>query len=270
MDDNDGGQSLIAAGIRAVTSADAKQDQLQKELVEVQNRLLQISRGWAVDPNANLDREKRLAAAKRVLDWLASDEEAVYCRVAALQESLCVAEGEEMQIADCGDAQGRRRGEALPRQLRAFLQEWASVAVPKRFEACCGGRQQGAPWLDPNDVHAFVRYLRDYLCTEKAFGDLVGALQPVVNLKTRDEAARRRARRKYVRIILNDYILNPGPSQAPLPLDDAAAGSAFAADHDFSRFGPMAPLLERWAKRLPQALALGAGEHVRSRRETAS
>ena len=25
----------------------------------------------------------------------------------------------------------------------------------------------------------------------------------------------------------------------------------------------MAPLVERWAKRLPQALALGAGEHVK-------
>ena len=149
MDDNDGGQSLIAAGIRAVTSADAKQDQLQKELVEVQNRLLQISRGWAVDPDANLDREKRLAAAKQVLDWLAADDEAVYHRVAALQESLCVAEGEEMPIADCGDAQGRRRGEALSRQLRDFLQEWANVAVPKRFEACSSGREQGARGSTP-------------------------------------------------------------------------------------------------------------------------
>ena len=41
-------------------------------------------------------------------------------------------------------------------------------------------------------------------------------LTPVVSLKTRDEAARRHARRNYVRIILNDYVLNPGPSQAPM------------------------------------------------------
>ena len=70
MRDGDGGQSLIAAGIRAVTSADAKQDQLQKEIQEVQNRLLQLSRGWVVDPDTNIDREKRLMAAKKVLEWL--------------------------------------------------------------------------------------------------------------------------------------------------------------------------------------------------------
>ena len=43
---------------------------------------------------------------------------------------------------------------------------------------------------------------------------------PVVSLKTRDEAARRHARRNYVRIILNDYVLNPGPSQVPMALAD--------------------------------------------------
>ena len=120
MKDGDGGQSLIAAGIRAVTSADAKQNQLHKELVEVQNRLLQLSRGWVVDPDTNVDREKRLLAAKKVIDWLTADEEAVYYRVHALQESLCIADGEELELSDCVDVQSRRHGDPLPRQLQNF------------------------------------------------------------------------------------------------------------------------------------------------------
>jgi hypothetical protein len=36
-----------------------------------------------------------------------------------------------------------------------------------------------------------------------------------------------------------------------------------APEQDFSRFGLMAAFVERWAKRLPLALALGAGEHVK-------
>ena len=66
-------------------------------------------------------------------------------------------------------------------------------------------------------------------------------LQPVVNLKTRDEAARRRARRNYVRIILNDYVLNPGPSQAPMDRrPDSQAEQRGVGEQDFSRFGLMA------------------------------
>jgi hypothetical protein len=263
MRDGDGGQSLIAGGIRAVTSADAKQNQLQKELAEVQNRLLQLSRGWVVDPDTNLDREKRLAAAKKIIDWLTADEEAVYYRVHALQESLCIANGEELALSDCVEVQSRRHAAPLPRQLHNFLHEWATVAVPKRFEDYCNAHKEGEPWLDPNDVNAFTRFLRDYLCTETVFNQLVGVLTPVVSLKTRDEAARRHARRNYVRIILNDYVLNPGPSQVPMALADPSEEQRGVRDQDFSRFGLMASFVERWAKRLPQALALGAGEHVK-------
>ena len=103
-------------------------------------------------------------------------------------------------------------------------------------------------------------------------------LGPVVNLKTRDEAARRRARRKYVRIILNDYVMNPGPSMVPIenpqkgeptgapsPAATGAAGPAGADGEEapnVERFGLMASFVRRWIQRLPQALALGAGEHV--------
>ena len=42
-----------------MTTADEKQDQLEKQIKEVRNRLLQLANGWVVDPDANVDREKR-------------------------------------------------------------------------------------------------------------------------------------------------------------------------------------------------------------------
>ena len=176
-----------------------------------------------------------------------------------------MADGEELQLSDCVDTQSRRKGDPLPRQLHGFLHEWATVAVPKRFEAFCNAHKEGEPWLDPNDVNAFTRYLRDYLCTEKVFGELVGVLGPVVNLKTRDEAARRRARRKYVRIILNDYVLNPGPSQAPLAIRRCLAADS-AAGRRGGRFQPFrADGLVRRA--LDQAPAAGPGPGRRRARQ---
>jgi hypothetical protein len=112
-------------------------------------------------------------------------------------------------------------------------------------------------------MNAFTRYLRDYLLTDKVFDGLVERLSPVVNLKTRDEAALRRARRKYVRIILNDHILNPGPSMAPMNQDEPNGKGKEDGDSNLDRFGLMASLLRRWKNRLPLALALGAGEHVK-------
>ena len=142
MKDGDGGQSLISMGIRAVTSADAKQDQLTKEIGDVQNRLLQLSRDWVVDPDTNIDRERRVLAAKKVVDWLTADEERIYHRVHALEESLCMAEGEELQIADCADNANRRHGDPLPKELKNYLHEWATVAVPKRWETFCNSHQR--------------------------------------------------------------------------------------------------------------------------------
>jgi hypothetical protein len=34
-------------------------------------------------------------------------------------------------------------------------------------------------------------------------------------------------------------------------------------EQSYERFGLMAAFVKRWAQRLPQALALGAGEHVK-------
>ncbi|MGD0516131.1 MAG: virulence factor SrfC family protein [Thermoguttaceae bacterium] len=264
MRDDDGGQSLISAGFRAFATAEGKQNQLQNEIAEVQNRLMQLSSGWVVSSDVNADREKRIAAAKKVLDWLQSDESLIYNRVHALQDSLCVADGDEWQVSDCMEMQSRRHGDPLSRQLRDFLHEWAVAMVPKRWEEYCRTHDVGGPWLDPNEFNAFTRFVRDYLLTDDVFNGLIGHLAPVVNLRTLDEAARRRARRKYVRIILNDYLINPGPSMAPIAIEDPCKERGKAEDgDDFDRFGLMASFLRRWTKRLPLALALGAGEQVR-------
>jgi hypothetical protein len=264
MRDDDGGLSLISAGIRSVTTAEDKQNQLQKEILEIRNRLLQLSRGWVVNPDANVDREKRITAARRVLDWLMADARAVYYRVHALRESLSLREGDELQLADCADIASKRHGDPLPRYLRNFLHEWATAAAPKRWEEHVAAHADGGPWLDPNDVSSFVRYLRDYLLTEPVFEELLKRLGPVVHLKTKDEAARRRARRKYVRVILNDFVMNPGPSMAPIadPQKSADPKPDEPQEDRFGRFGLMAAFVQRWATRLPQALALGGGEHV--------
>jgi hypothetical protein len=274
MRDDDGGLSLISAGIRSVTTATDKQDQLQKEILEIKNRLLQLSRDWVVDPDANVDREKRIRTARRVVDWLIQDEQQAYYRVHAIQDTLSVQPGDELSLADCADIVSKRHGDPLPRSLRVFLHEWATVTVPKRWEDFTSQNSEGGPWLDSNDLNAFVRYLRDYLTSSNVFDVLAERLGPVVHLKTRDEAARRRARRKYVQIIMNDFVMNPGPSMTPIkspqksvdedgnPIHSPPADESEMQQEDFERFGLMASFVQRWAQRLPQALALGAGEHV--------
>ena len=266
MRDDDGGLSLISAGVRAVTTAHDKQNQLEREILEIKNRLLQHSRSWVVDPDANVNRQKRIDTAGKVVDWLLEGEEAIYYRVHALQESLSVHQGDELQLADCTDLAGKRHTDPLPGQLRTFLHEWATVSVPKRWEEYIASHEEGAPWLDPGDVNSFARYLSDYLLSDEVFQELVGRLSPVVNVKTRDEAARRRARRNYVRIILNDQLMNPGPSQTPIKSPqrvlEGEEGEGEGRREGFQRFGLMAGFVRRWASRLPQALALGAGEHV--------
>lgn len=265
MRDDDGGPSLLSAGLRAVTTAVAKQSQLEREIHEVASRLLQLSRCWVADPDTNVDRQKRVCVADRVVDWLLEREDVVYYRVHAIQESLGIHEGDEISLADCMEIASRRHGAPLPRQLRAFLHDWATMSVPKRWDEFTTASDEGGPWLAPGDVYALARYLSDYLLREEVFDELTRRLEPIVGLKTRDEAARRRARRTYVRIIMNDWLLNPGPSMAAIrPANHAAAEQPIdgrPADR-FERFGLMASFVKRWAQRLPQALALGAGEHV--------
>ena len=247
-----------------MTSADAKQDQLLKEIAEVQNRLLQLSRDWVVDPDTNIDRERRVLAAKKVIDWLLDDEERIYHRVHALEESLCMAEGEELAIADCADNASRRHGDPLPRELKNYLHEWATVAVPKRWESFCNDHRDGEPWLDPNDLNMFTRYLRDYLLTDKVFGQLVSQVQPVVGPED-PRRGRPAARSAEVRPHHSQRLPDeprPQPRRYRKRRGEPGKGQG-NGEEDFSRFGLMATLVKQWATRLPMALALGAGEHIK-------
>ena len=259
MGDEDGGLSLISAGWREVTTAERKQQQLEENVDEVYSRLLQLAKGWVVNADSNVDREQRLACAKKVLDWLGSDPQAVYERVKALEHSLGFEDGDQWQISDFADIPTRTGvgrpdpiEKRFPKQLQEFLHERATVSAPQAWEEYTAAHPEGGPWLGADDFNSFVRYMRDYLCSKEVFAQVNTQLMKVVGLKLRDEAARRRARRKYVQIMLNDFVMNPGPSAEPLEEVDA----------DDDEFGLMGPFLTRWRTRLPQALASGAGAEI--------
>jgi hypothetical protein len=176
-------------------------------------------------------------------------------------------EGDELQLADCAEISSKRYGDPLPRHLREYLHDWSSAAVSKRWEEYTAAHQEGGPWLDAADVTSVARYMKDYLTTENVFEEMCKRLGPLVNLKTKDEAARRRARRKYVRILMNDFLMNPGPSMAPIAAPETPGVSREEAEKDqpqadYGAFGLMGGFVKRWVQRLPQALASGAGEHV--------
>ena len=260
MTDHDGGLSLISSGWRQVTTAEKKQNQLESSIVDVYNRLLQLAAGWAVDPDSNVDRTKRLDCAKRVLEWLTKDPQLIYERVLALEHTICLEEGDQWCISDFADMPARTAAgrpdsmeRRFPKQMQEFLHEWATVTVPKNWEEYTQAHPEAGPWLGMEDMGALARYMRDYLCSKSTFDKVVGQLYRVVGLKLRDEAAKRRARRKYIRILMNDLLMNPGPTAEIW--DDVDEDQA-------DDFGLMGPFVMRWQSRLPQALAAGAGSVI--------
>ena len=261
MADDDGGMSLISAGWRQVTTAEKKQDQLERQIKEVYGRLLQLGRGWVVNADSNIDRVQRQKCAQKVLDWLASDQQAVYERVKALEHSLGFRDGDQWQLSDFADIPARRgvgRPDSIEvrfeRQLEEFLHEWATVSAPQVWDEYTAEHPDGGPWLSGEDFAQFTRYLRDYFCNKEVFDEIRGQLLQIVGLKLRDEAAKRRARRKYVQVRLNDYMMNPGPSGESI--DDIEAD-------DEQSFGLMGAFVSRWRSRLPEVLASGAGSEIR-------
>jgi len=267
MRDGDGGLSLISAGWREITTAEKKQDQLEAQIDEVFGRLLQIARGWVVDPDANVDRQKRIACAEKVLDWLMKDRQLIYDRIQALEHTLCLADGDQWQLSDFSDMPTRTtvgRPDSMdrrfPKHLQQFLHEWATTTAPINWEKHTTSHPEGGPWLGTDEMASFCRYLKDYLLSEHCFEEFSGQLLKVVGLKLRDEAAKRRARRKYVRIMMNDFVMNPGPSTELLQEVEEGEEGEEGEDDDF---GLMGSFVTRWRGRLPQALALGAGTEVR-------
>lgn len=265
MDDDDGNMSLISAGWREVTTAERKQGQLEKTVNDVYRRLLLLSRGWIVNADSNVDRIQRIECAKRIIEWLTSDRQTVYERVQALETALCFEEGDQWQISDFADMptkQGVGRPDSIdrrfPKQLQNFLHEWATVQAPQQWEEYVNEHKEAGPWLNSDDFNHLTRYLRDYLCSKHVFDDVNQNLLKVVGLKLRDESAKRLARRKYIQVLLNDLVMNPGPTAEPIETVEGDEGQEGQED-----FGLMAGFIERWQSRLPECLASGAGAEIR-------
>jgi len=259
MRDADGGLSLISRGFLQCTTALQKQDALQQDIRSVHQSLRSLAESWYCNPDVNQDREKRIGTARRVLQWLA-DEERVYDRVHALKSSLDFREGTTMELSEFAEMRSTRdrsRPEAIeqrfPQYLKTFLYNWAREGATERWRKYTETNRGGAPWLTTEDFGNFTRYLCDYLCCESVFSILTSRLLSVITLAVRDERARRHARREYVRLILNDFVMNPGPSSEPLEEMD---------EDDGGDFGLMDSFIARWRRRLPLALASAAGEHV--------
>ncbi|MFM9966150.1 MAG: virulence factor SrfC family protein [Planctomycetaceae bacterium] len=261
MRDGDGGASLIAAAFRHCTSALRKQDELSKAIAENQVHLAALARNWAVDPNANLDRDRRINSAQAVLTWCTADEQMVYTRIQALQESLCFQPGDVVYLSDLADINvgTRQRPEPLEkrllRELPPFLMEWGKNLAPARWQEFTAARADADEWLKPETFGTFARYLAEYLCSEAVLNLLAERLLKIISLQHRDELARKNARRKFTRMTLNDFVINPGPDLSPL--------NEIADPKPDRDFGLMAPLITRWQSRLPEAFALAAGADVK-------
>lgn len=261
IQDGDGGASLVAVAFRRCTSALRKQDELAKAISETQAALMNLAQSWAVDPNANLNRDRRVAAAQNVLNWCTADEQHVYSRVNALREVLCFRPGDVMFLADLADvSQGvKQRSEPLDhrlqRELPSLLMDWGKLQTPERWREYITLNDHIGDGLKLESFGTFTRYLAEYLCSEPILEQLMSRLISVISLQNRDEMARKNARRKFTRLILNDFVMNPGNDVAPLaPLD------ARKADCDY---GLMTPFVHRWLTRLPEALASAAGADIR-------
>lgn len=258
MLDNDGGISQICKGFVGCTNSLQKQDALQVQIAEISDDLQAMVRGWYCDPDVNNDRRKRLDSAAKMLRWL-EDEQRVYDRIHAVQNALCFDEGEAMEIAEFAESRvGRTRGrtetveQRFPEFLREQLANWARETAPRRWREQAAADESGSPLIPAEDFGTFVRYLCDYLSSGPVFEELSKRLLSIVKLSIRDAGDRRQAQREYVRVILNDYVLNPGRNEA-LPKTSGSGGAAF---------GLMSPFIERWRSRLPDALASVAGTHV--------
>jgi hypothetical protein len=259
--DGDGCMSLISEGWREVTTAHKKQEQLEKSIKEVRSRLQQLAKSWYVNADSNVDREQRKLCAERIIEWLRSNPQAIYDRVQVLERTLGFDDGDQWGLSDFADIPARAnvgRPEPMerrfPKKLQEFWHEWATVTTLARWDENTKANPQGGPWLGSEDFGQFTRYVRDALCARQNFNQINGQLLKVVNLKLRDESAKRRARRKYVGIMLNDYVMNPGPS------DERIEETEPASPEDY---GLMAAFVDRWASRLPDFLAAGAGLEVR-------
>lgn len=278
MQDHDGGVLLIAGAFEQAASAERKQSELERRIAETRQLLADLGLSWKVDPDSNIDRDRRIATAELVVRWLHSDPSAVYWRVEALETSLCLDSDEDFamlaDLAESREAVVGKRPEPLevrfPNELRTFLQDWGTTWAPRRWKKQVAAHPDGGPWLEQEHFSALSRYLADYLQSPAVFADLCDRLLPVIKLQLVDAGAKKHARRKFVRMVLSDFMMNPGPGAAALTdvvLSEAAVevtarskktNELLAAD-----YGLMSTVLDRWRGRLGSALASGAGQDVK-------
>jgi hypothetical protein len=254
---------LISAGWLAATSPERKREQLQARLSETRAGLQDLARRWIVSTDGNDERRRRESCAAVVLDWLTSDRELIYHRVAAVRRALCLPIVKQHQLADFADTVtdlGRERPNSpahrFTQTLRQCFDEWADRTVPESWNQILQAQRDVGPWLPTDDVARLAHYLRDYFCSSDVFADVVRRLWSVVSLKMRDESALHESRRSYVRLLLDDLMLTPGldGERSPAVMKDGSE-----RDDDF---GLMAPFVRRWQRRLPAVLAAGFGGEV--------
>ncbi len=279
MRDNDGGLSLICKGLINCTTSLQKQNSLDDQIRSLQMDLRNLVESWWHDPSANQDRKNRSDSAAAVLAWL-DDPRQVYDRVHALQNALCFDDGNAMQIAEFAEKRELRSAgrpetiqERFPKFLRQILGEWARDLVIKRWANHTSQHQSGAPWLSAEEFSKFSRFLSDYLCSDAVFDELSKRLLEIVTLPIRDAGDRRFAQRAYIRVILNDFVLNPGPDDGAwhepagvspdgdVSPDKDATGSGASNGMEYPH-GLMTPFVNRWKGRLSEALSSAAGEHT--------
>jgi hypothetical protein len=266
MDDADGGFSLVSEVLLRATSARAKQTHLRQAIEDLRGQVLSIADNWVVAEGVERDRKQRANLGEKIVAWLAGSRlngenvDALNLRIDALNQSLCLREGDTISLADLEDTPTAWGPESphvrLRRTLSQFLQDWVVHLVPRRWQEQVerARRSNFDLGLPEQDVAQLARYLCDYLRTERVFNILVQRLQRVVFLQQDDGTSKKHARRRYAPLVLNDFVMNPGPT-IPSWMTDKPIEEL--------EYGLHEPFVRRWQAHLAQRLADGAGDSVR-------
>jgi len=256
MDDEDGGLSLISDGLCQTTDNIQKQDSLRESLVYLEKQLRSLSEQWCVDGDANAVRQDRVQLANEVVNWL-NHPEKIEERAMAIQSALCFDKGHIIQLSEPvinRSSGASRRPEPvksrIARELPFFLDHWKASIAPGQWAAYLKTRNNGA--LDVETFNRLVHCIDEYLRSVVVYELLLSKIVEVVSLSS-DDPMQRAARQELTRLILNDFVTNPGPCRGPLGEESVAVKATGKL---------MDEMVQRWANRLPEALAAGVGDAV--------
>lgn len=256
MDDKDGGLLLISEGLWQTTDNIQKQDSLRESLVSLEKQLRSLSEQWCVDGDANAVRQQRVQVANEVVKWL-SHPDKIEERAMAIQSALCFDKGHIIQLSEpiINRSPGKSRRlesvkDRIARELPVFLDQWKTVIAPGQWTAYLKTQKNGA--LDIATFNRLVHSIDEYLRSETVYEVLLLKIVKVVSLSS-DDPMQRAARQELARLILNDFVTNPGPSRGPFGENRVAVNATGKL---------MDAMVQRWANRLPEALAAGVGQTV--------